>query len=286
MVGLETAARPRLALLNGNASERGPSADAEPTLVSLTFDDASSGQYAVRDLLRERSMRATFYVNSGRIGALGVMTWEQLSHLAADGNEIGGHTLNHVKLPSVSSWKARQEILKDRQALIAQGFRVTTFAYPFGAHNRRLALIVRQCGYLAARRSWGLRPIGATRAESPRPVAESSPAHDLWATRTVESIRTWHSFADIVATIIRAEAGGGGWVTLVFHRVGHRAADPDGYSVGLETLAALLDWLDRRAAYGTFVRPVEEVVSEMTGAVRLRARERRPGVGADIALGG
>jgi hypothetical protein len=38
VVGLETAGRPRLALLNGNASERGPLADAELTPVSLTFD--------------------------------------------------------------------------------------------------------------------------------------------------------------------------------------------------------------------------------------------------------
>jgi peptidoglycan/xylan/chitin deacetylase (PgdA/CDA1 family) len=282
-----SAVKPRRARSAAGAMEPPGSLTGEPTLVSLTFDDASGDQYAVRPLLAAHAMRASFYVNSGRVGTPDVMTWDELANLAADGHEIGGHTLDHVKLTSVSRWEARRQISRDREALIARGFRVASFAYPYGDYNPKIESIVRKCGYITARRSWGLRPISAMGAESTTPVLESCPPQDLWATRTLQSIRTWHSLADIVATITRAEAGGVGWVTLVFHHVCDRAADQNGYSVDLDTLAALLDWLDRRAAYGTYVRTVQEVVTEMRGAVRFRARDRRWDLAAeaDIAVG-
>jgi peptidoglycan/xylan/chitin deacetylase (PgdA/CDA1 family) len=233
---------------------------AEPTIVSLTFDDATSDQYVLRSLLTEYSMRATFYVNSGTIGGPGFMTWAQLSALAGDGHEIGGHTRDHVELTRVGLREALRQILLDRRALTERGFRITSFAYPYGDYNASVARMVRTCGYTSARRSWGLRPIGVTARESVVPVLESTPPANSWATRTVQSIRTWHSFAEIATTVARAEASGGGWVTLVFHRVSE-FADRDGYSVAPETFEALLRWLDGRTAYGTYVRTVQEVVA-------------------------
>jgi peptidoglycan/xylan/chitin deacetylase (PgdA/CDA1 family) len=246
----------------------------EPTLVSLTFDDATSDQYALRSLLAEYSMRATFYVNSGLISGPGFMTWAHLSALAADGNEIGGHTRDHVKLTRVGRREAGRQISLDRRALLGRGFRATSFAYPCGDYNAAVATIVRKCGYASGRRSWGLLPIGLSAREGAAPVAESSPPLDSWATRAVESIRSWHTFADIATTIARAEAGGGGWLALVFHRVSERP-DRDGYSVAPQTFEALLRWLNRRGADGTCVRTVEEVV---TGCYVSDGRSRRTSV--------
>jgi peptidoglycan/xylan/chitin deacetylase (PgdA/CDA1 family) len=230
-----------------------------PTLVSLTFDDATSDQYLLRSLLAEYSMRATFYVNSGTIGGPGFMTWAQLSALAADGHEIGGHTRDHVKLTRVGRRKARRQISVDRRALIERGFRVSSFAYPYGDYNASVATIVRTCGYASARRAWGLRPIGRTPCENVTALAESSPPTDRWATRAL-GIRSWHSFAEIATAIARAGAGGGGWLTLVFHRVSERP-HRDGYSVAPETFEALVRWLDGRTACGTYVRTVQDVVA-------------------------
>jgi peptidoglycan/xylan/chitin deacetylase (PgdA/CDA1 family) len=56
--------------------------------------------------------------------------------VAADGNEIGGHTIDHVKLTTVSASEARRQIGDDRQALIDHGFTVTDFAYPHGTTTR------------------------------------------------------------------------------------------------------------------------------------------------------
>ena len=149
--------------------------------------------------------------------------------------------------------------LRDRRALIERGFRASSFAYPYGDFNASVATIVRMCGYASARRAWGLRPIGRTPCEKVTALAESSPPTDRWATRAL-GIRSWHSFAEIATAIARADAGGGGWLTLVFHRVSERP-DRDGYSVAPETFEALLRWLDGRTAYGTYVRTVEDVVA-------------------------
>jgi peptidoglycan/xylan/chitin deacetylase (PgdA/CDA1 family) len=257
---------------------------AQPTLVSLTFDDGSSGQYTVRSMLARHSMRATFYINSGTVGAPGIMTWDEISNLAADGNEIGGHTLDHIKLTSVSAREARRQIAHDRRALLARGFTVTNFAYPFGDYNARIASIVRKCGYNSARRAWGLCPVSdpvVNDGGTPSAV-ETPPLQDLWATRTV-GIRAWHSLAEIKSTVTRAEAAGGGWVTLVFHRVSDDV-DREGYSVRPHVFAGLLAWLEHRAATGTEVRTVQDAVSEMAGAVVLRRRRLSPFADRDVAV--
>src|SRR5262249_36875673 len=73
------------------------------TVVSLEFDDENSDQYQAGAMLAAHGMRGTFFVNSGRIGNDGYMTVQQLQALQSGGNEIGGHTIYHVDLPTLSS---------------------------------------------------------------------------------------------------------------------------------------------------------------------------------------
>jgi Polysaccharide deacetylase/Bacterial Ig domain/Chitobiase/beta-hexosaminidase C-terminal domain len=249
----------------------GVAAAAGPTIVSLTFDDGSSDQNAASPILAQHAMHGTFYINSGNIdSSSSFMTWSQLSGLAADGNEIGGHTINHVDLTTVDSAEATHQVCDDRQALISHGFNVTDFAYPFGSYNSSVEAIVQGCGYSSARRSWGLCLIG----ESPPncnvyypDVAERIPPVDRYATRTIQSIRAWNTLADIESVVTRAENNGGGWVTLVFHHICD-GCDPDGYSVSPDILNSFLDWLQPRASNsgydGSFVRTVRDVVSDTT----------------------
>src|SRR4051812_35444152 len=86
--------------LEENAADGGdaapPTSVPPTTSVSLTFDDTLADQYAARALLAEHGMHATFYTISNRIGFDGnSMTLAQMQGLAADGNEIAGHTLSH-----------------------------------------------------------------------------------------------------------------------------------------------------------------------------------------------
>lgn len=241
-------------------------ANAAPTVVSLTFDDGRSDQYAVRSMLDAHAMDGTFFVNSNTVGGAGRLSWGQLADLSADGNEIAGHTLDHVNLTSVSSSEAQRQVCDDRRKLWAHGFPVTDFAYPFGSVDSSLYPIVQGCGYNSARRSWGLCSPSDPPAECAfwgDPYAESIPPLNRWEIRTQPSLRTWTTLAEIQARVTNAEAAGGGWVPLVFHSICD-ACDPDGYSTSQTTLQAFLDWLAPRSASGTIVRTVAQVIGGPT----------------------
>src|ERR1051326_4209992 len=71
------------------------------TVVSLTFDNGAISQYALayQQALQPHGANATFFVNSGTVGASGnFMSWAQLGTLAGAGNDIGGKTVNATNL--------------------------------------------------------------------------------------------------------------------------------------------------------------------------------------------
>ena len=121
-------------------------------VVSLTFDDGYANQFtAAAPILAAHGMQGTFFVPSGFVGSSVYMSWSQVSALAAAGNEVGGHTVDHVDLTSVTASQARQEICADRNTLLQHGLAVTDFAYPFGNFNAAAESIVQECGYNSAR---------------------------------------------------------------------------------------------------------------------------------------
>jgi peptidoglycan/xylan/chitin deacetylase (PgdA/CDA1 family) len=222
-------------------------AAAEPTVVSLTFDDAPASQYAARSMLAARGMHATFYVNSGRIGEGGYLTGAQLLDLQADGNEIGGHTVNHADLWKVDLDERRRQICNDRSTLLSWGLAVSSFAYPFGNDGPEIAQVARDCGYNSARDTGGISEGEAQ--------AESNPPADAFAIRAVEGDAA--SLAELQAAVTRGEQAGGGWVPFYFHAVCDACGS---HAVSPWTLAAFLDWLSQRASSGTSVRTVRQVI--------------------------
>jgi peptidoglycan/xylan/chitin deacetylase (PgdA/CDA1 family) len=235
------------------------------TIVSLTFDDGSADQGLVPALLTSHGMRGTFYVNSGNIGKSGWLTWDQLREFAALGNEVAGHTLDHVRLTTLTPTEARRQIRDDRRALFAHGFEATSFAYPYGESNSTIEEIVRDSGYNSGRRAWGLR----SAANCPRcPHAETVPPADPYRLKTCDNPTIDMSLSSIQRFITAAEKRGGGWVTLVFHHIGDASQR---YSTTQADVAALLAWLQPRDARGTIVKTVQEVIG---GAV-----QRVPGGG-------
>lgn len=241
-------------------------ANAAPTVVSLTFDDARSDQYTVRPMLDAHGMDATFFVNSNTVGSAGHLTWGQLGDLYADGNEIAGHTLDHVDLTGLSTTEAQRQVCDDRRKIWAHGFPATDFAYPYGAADSSLYSILQGCGYNSARRSWGLCSPSDPPGECAfwgDPYAESIPPLNRWEIRTQSSIRAWTTLDELQAMVTNAEAAGGGWVPLVFHNICD-ACDPGGYSTSQTTLQAFLDWLASRSANGTSVQTVAQVIGGPT----------------------
>lgn len=231
------------------------SATTAPTVVSITFDDTYADTVPALDELRNRGIRATLFVNSQRIGFnQNYMTRAQLKGYATSGFEIGGHSLNHEDLPTLSPDAQRANICADRTNLINLGYRVTSFAYPFGDEDASTRQAVRDCGYNSARIISDLKsPASCLRCST----AEAIPPANPYAIRTPASIRPGFSLADIEGMVTQAENDRGGWVPLVFHHISDNPNDSN--SVPLATFVAFLDWLQARPA-STTIMTVDEVI--------------------------
>ncbi|WP_437767204.1 polysaccharide deacetylase family protein [Sorangium sp. So ce281] len=222
-------------------------------VVSIEFDDTLADQLSVRSILAEHRMHATFFVNSGALDRPGYLTVAQLRALASDGHEIGGHTINHVRLPGLKVSEQRRQICDDRRALLALGFAVSDFAYPWGAHDSVSVELVRSCGYDSGRRAGGL----AFPSCIVCPRAESIPPRDPTATRAAGSLTRSQGVPTIQA-IIRSAQQDGGWIQLIFHHV----CDACGkYSISRQDFSTLLDWLaEERDAGRVVVLTVRQVI--------------------------
>lgn len=242
-----------LVSLGGRRTEASALASA-PVVVSFTFDDGRANQAEGRALLARYGMRGTFYVNSGRVGLSTRLTLAQLQAFQAEGHEIGGHSVSHPRLTDLDEGEQARQICDERVALSAAGLAVTSFAYPYGAQDATTRRLVRACGYNSGRDSAGLVSPGGCAS---CPVAERLPPADPYALRTFSSVASTTTLEDLQDAVTRAEQGGGGWVTFVIHDV----CDGCGpLSISPATLEAFLAWLAPRAAQGTTVRTVHEVI--------------------------
>lgn len=231
------------------------------TLVSLTFDDTLSDQYQVRALLAAHGMHATFYTISDRVGLdANSMTLGQLVDLASDGNEIAGHTVSHPDLSILGSDDEKREICNGRVRLLNMGFDVRNFAYPFGSPPAQspladpVAQILNDCGYNSAR---GTGDIVSPNTCPGCPYADSIPPGRTYHVRTPDSVKFGTSLETMQGYVTQAEDHGGGWVVIVMH---HVCDGCNPYSVPYQQLSDFLDWLEARAANGTVVQTVSEVM--------------------------
>lgn len=226
------------------------------TIVSLEFDHALSDALVGVQLANSFGMKVTLFAMSGRIGLDTYMTVSQLQTLQAQGNEIGGHTVNHEDLSHLPAATQRWEICSDRAALEADGFNVTDFAYPYGHFNSATPGIVRRCGYESARGAGGLTSKGG--CWGPCPPVESIPPQDRFDTWAINSVLTGTSLATIEHYVTRAERDGGGWVQIVFHYVCDAC---DTYSVRYATLLRLIPWLASQSKLGVREETVHQALN-------------------------
>jgi len=252
------------------------------TVVSLTFDDGLKTHYdlAFRRALQPHNLNGTFYNVSG-LNEVDPqhMTWAELTALNNGGNEIGGHTVNHVNLKTTTDDATKvKEVCDDRQNLIQHGFYPTSFAYPEGAYDATAEAIVQSCGYTTARAAGGIDTAGTGAG----PVyAETIPPKDPYATRTVYDAPTGNppnvppvSLSYLQSSVTAAAHHGGGWVPLVFHQICSQTYDLADYGsciadygpIELDTLNAFMDWLNNAGQSGgaparTTVQTVSQVIN-------------------------
>ncbi|WP_433937823.1 polysaccharide deacetylase family protein [Sorangium cellulosum] len=234
--------------------------------MSLEFDDTLANQFSARSILAEHRMHATFFVNSGRLDRPGYLTVAQLRALASDGHEIGGHTIDHARLPGLPGGELRHQICDDRRALLALGFDVSDFAYPDGDHDRASAEQVRACGYESARKVGGIGFAPCIFCTG----AETIPPRDPMATRTPSSLRRVHRLPRIQA-LVRSAQQVDGWIQLTFH---HICDACDDYSMSEEDFSTLLGWLaEERESGRVAVLTVRQAIRGATPPPRRLAAE-------------
>ena len=215
-------------------------------------------------------MEGTFFIIPGRVDRPNspYMTWAQVQAIYDAGNEIGGHTRDHVNLidPMLSDAQVQDQICGGRQDLLDRGYPQVSFAYPFGDHDVRSEGFVQSCGYLTGRRVSGLGGEG-------EPKADTIPPEDQWLVRTRGSVDVNDTLPEIEDWITDAEAVDAGngsadaWFTLVFHHlcdptVGTDCSDPNGVDdqyITPQDFETLLDFLQAHQP-ATLVRPMAQVM--------------------------
>ena len=224
------------------------------TTVTLTFDGGRASQLTAAQVLRSQGLRGTFFVNSGFMGAKDYMTVEDLHALAADGNEIGGHTATLADLTAIEPDEARRQVCTDRTNLTEWGFKATSFAYPFAAKSPDAEAMVSDCGYNSARSQGDLRSrlgcLDCAVSETVRPA-------DAFSTRSTPEIGSAWTISDLQQSVLDAEKTGG-WLQLSFYDVDD-SGSPRSISPAL--FRDFVSWLVTRTEEGTTaIRTVHDVI--------------------------
>jgi peptidoglycan/xylan/chitin deacetylase (PgdA/CDA1 family) len=124
-----------------------------PKSVILTFDDGGLDNYRVAfPILVKYGLRGTFFVVTGKVGAVGQMDWDDLRVMADQGMSVDSHTVSHpVDLRVVDDPRLARE-LGDSRTAIAQnlGLAPESLSYPSGRYDERVAAAAKAAGYLLA----------------------------------------------------------------------------------------------------------------------------------------
>jgi peptidoglycan/xylan/chitin deacetylase (PgdA/CDA1 family) len=245
------------------------------TVVTITFDDGRASNAYGAEMLTNHHLPGTFFINSGNIGKPGYLTMPQLDGIAAEGHEIGGHTVNHPDLVTDTTDEIARQICDDRETLLGWGFQVRNFAYPFSSASPDIEALAQRCGYNSARSLGELKtfhvPEGWDMSDPANSCAactwsETVPPQDPMYTRAPAQVRSNWMLADLQRQVTNATegdgsptSGDGGWVQLTFH--GICPSDCSDITTPAAEFDQFLSWLaDQQAQGKLIVRTVGDVI--------------------------
>ncbi|MCI0140700.1 fibronectin type III domain-containing protein [Arthrobacter bambusae] len=241
-----------LALLSGFAL---PAHAAANTVISLTFDDSNADQLTAAATMKNLGLHGTFYTVSGWIDQPSYFTSANLQQLAADGNEIAGHTVTHPDLVTLTSDEVTRQVCNGRVALANMGFKVTSFAYPFASLDPAVQTIVKNCGFNSAR---GLGDL-YSKDDPGLPAAETIPPANPYDTAAPEEVDSTWTLSNLENSVTRAQAAGGGWVQLTFHHIAV-GTDPT-LTISPSLFNQFASWLAQQQTAGSVaVKTVDQVI--------------------------
>ncbi|MEW6721532.1 MAG: polysaccharide deacetylase family protein [Thermodesulfobacteriota bacterium] len=219
--------------------------------VSLTFDDGETSQYTLGvPALNARGMKASFYVITAYNGTpMDESEWTAWRSAAANGHEIGSHTISHPALSTLPYEQMRQEVVESKTEIDSRipSRKTLTFVYPFGDYNSQTKSVVQE-NYIAARGvSCGL----------------NEPPYDFY---DVKGCTPDSSTTDIHAWTADAEQQGK-WLAVYFHSLLGSLENGWG-TYEIEDFTAYLDYLGNRDVWvGTFEQAVKFLREKATSSV-------------------
>jgi peptidoglycan/xylan/chitin deacetylase (PgdA/CDA1 family) len=110
--------------------------------VMITIDDGYYSDIVFRDVLEEFGFRGTYFWPN-----ISELSPSEMAEIAGSG-EIGGHTVSHPDLATLSATEQAKEIGENRtwlEQITGQG--LVSFAYPFGSFGEDTGKIVEQAGF-------------------------------------------------------------------------------------------------------------------------------------------
>jgi peptidoglycan/xylan/chitin deacetylase (PgdA/CDA1 family) len=123
------------------------------SLPRITFDDGVQSQFRhALPILRQHSLAATFFVNTGLIGVVPeYMTWAQLEETFRLGHRVQSHGWSHACLPECSDVQLDEELRRSKGVLEERlGTAVDEISMPNGRWDRRVLEACARAGYRRA----------------------------------------------------------------------------------------------------------------------------------------
>ncbi|HYY85922.1 MAG TPA: polysaccharide deacetylase family protein [Nitrososphaeraceae archaeon] len=114
--------------------------------VIFIFSDGLKSQFTnAKPILDKYGFKATFDIVCNYVGAKnGYMDWDEIKELNDEGNDIGSHSMSHVRLTGLSEKSIEYEVGESKKCLDDYGITPISFEYPFstGSEDKNIVDIV------------------------------------------------------------------------------------------------------------------------------------------------
>ncbi|MFA6382307.1 MAG: polysaccharide deacetylase family protein [Candidatus Buchananbacteria bacterium] len=117
--------------------------------ITTSWDDGNKLDLKLLELLNTYALKGTFYIP--KKFDLKSLTDSEVIRFSNE-QEVGGHTINHVKLTDVENKIAASEVRESKIYLENMlGKNIKMFCYPVGKYNSDIKEMVKNAGFLGAR---------------------------------------------------------------------------------------------------------------------------------------
>jgi peptidoglycan/xylan/chitin deacetylase (PgdA/CDA1 family) len=115
----------------------------------ITFDDGhKSDIYYALPLLLKYKAKAIFFITIDFIGKDGYMNWDDIILLHKSGMEIGSHSLTHPHFKDLTKTQINKEFILSKKVIEKKlGFKISSFAFPYGSYTNKAFSLAREAGY-------------------------------------------------------------------------------------------------------------------------------------------